>query len=162
VAAIEYYNARLDHYFFTADVGEQAALDGGQFGAEWQRTGKSFPVVLAPGCPNGDRGTQRIYRFAGEPNVGPNSHFFTVSQDECGLVRDRKDWHWQFEGAPFWAIPPTAGACPDRTVPLYRAYNDGQRGDPNHRYSIDRAVIDAMVAQGWTDEGARMCVPAKL
>ncbi|NDP42177.1 MAG: hypothetical protein GZ089_05570 [Aromatoleum sp.] len=162
VPAVEYYDARLDHYFFTSDVGEQAAIDAGQVGVEWQRTGKSFPVVLYPGCPNGDRGMQRIYRFAGEPYVGPNSHFFTVSQDECGVVRDRKDWHWQFEGSPFWAIPPTAGVCPDRTVPLYRAYNDGKGGDPNHRYSIDHSVIDAMVAQGWIDEGARMCVPEKL
>ena len=49
---------------------------------------------------------------AGIPNVGPNSHFFTASQDECAVVRDKVDWHWYLEGAPFWANEPQQGTSP--------------------------------------------------
>jgi serine protease len=159
--AVEYYSLMLDHYFFTADVNEQQALDSGMVAGNWVRTGTSFRVILHPGCPIANEGGQHpIYRFTGEPNIGPRSHFFTASQDECGYVRDRADWHWMFEGAPFWASEPVAGVCPVGRRLLYRAFNNGKGGDPNHRYATNHAVIDAMVAQGWVDEGAAMCVPA--
>lgn len=156
--ALEYYSAPLDHYFFTADAKEQQALDSGMVPGTWVRTGQSFRVTVAPGCPIAiEGGTHPIYRFTGEPNLGPRSHFFTASQDECAVLRDRADWHWLFEGLPFWASEPINGGCP---VPLYRAYNNGKGGEPNHRYATDPAVIVAMVAQGWVDEGVAMCVTA--
>jgi hypothetical protein len=158
--AVEYYNTALDHYFFTPDEKEQAAIDAGAVGATWVRTGKSFPVIIGPGCPIAtEDGLHWVYRFAGEPNVGPNSHFFTVSQDECAVVRDRADWHWVFEGVSFWASEPVGGTCPTWTQSLHRAYNNGKGGAPNHRYATEQAVIDAMVAQGWVDEGVAICVP---
>ena len=161
--AIEYYSATLDHYFFTADAKELQALDAGTIPGNWARTGKSFKVLVIPGCPIPEEGGRHpIYRFTGEPNIGPDSHFFTVIQDECAVVRDRVDWHWLFEGSPFWASEPVAGTCPAgfglQSQPLHRAYNNGKGGDPNHRYSPDQSVIDAMVAQGWVDEGVAMCV----
>jgi len=76
-------------------------------------------------------------RFAAAPNVGPNSHFFTVSQDECAVVRDRADWHWQFEGVPFWAMEPANRACTTFTKALYRAFNNGKEGTPKRPYSTD-------------------------
>jgi len=158
--AVEYYNTALDHYFFTPDAKEQAAIDAGAVGATRVRTGKSFPVIIGPGCRIAtEDGLHWVYRFAGEPEVGPNSHFFTVSQDECAVVRDRADWHWIFEGVSFWASAPVAGACPAYMQTLHRAYNNGKGGVPNHRYATERAVIDTMVAQGWVDEGAAICVP---
>jgi hypothetical protein len=161
--AIEYYSGTLDHYFFTADANEKTALDSGLVAGGWVRTGKSFLVTLFPGCRTLiEGGKHPVYRFVGEANIGPDSHFFTVSQDECGVVRDRVDWHWMFEGAPFYASEPIAGACPagfgKYGQALYRAYNNGKGGDPNHRYSTDPAVIQAMVDQGWIDEGLAMCV----
>ena len=159
--AIEYYNTAPGHYFFTPDANEQKTIDAGAVGSTWMRTGKSFPVILLPSCPiAAEAGTHLVYRFTGEPNIGPNSHFFTASQDECGYVRDRADWHWMFEGAPFWASEPVAGTCAAGQQPLFRAFNNGVGGDPNHRYATDHTVIDTMVAQGWVDEGAAMCVPA--
>ena len=162
-AAIEYYSPTLDHYFFTANSKEQQVLDAGMIAGNWIRTGKSFKVVIAPGCAISSEGGQHpIYRFTGEPNIGPDSHFFTVSQEECAVVRDRTEWHWMFEGAPFWASEPVAGTCPAGfgrgSQPLYRAYNNGKGGTANHRYSPDQSVIDAMVAQGWVDEGLAMCI----
>jgi hypothetical protein len=159
--AVEYYSPGLDHYFFTADANEQQALDAGAIAGGWIRTGKSFSVVtFSFPCAIYEGGTHPIYRFTGEPNIGPDSHFFTASQDECAVVRDRVDWHWMFEGVPFWASEPVAGTCPAGKQVLLRAYNNGKGGDPNHRYATDQAVIDAMVAQGWIDEGPAMCVLA--
>ena len=156
--AVEYYNTPLDHYFFTADEGEQAAIDAGAVGPGWRRTGQAFTVEVRPGCPAAiEGGHHPIYRFAGIPGKGPSSHFFTATQAECAVVRDRVDWGWGFEGAPFWATEPVNGQCSDGQ-PLYRAYNAGKGGAPNHRYSTNRAVIATMVAQGWIDEGLAMCV----
>jgi hypothetical protein len=156
---VEYHNTLLDHYFMTPDPGEQAAIEAGKVGSGWMRTGNDFKAVVTPGCLAGaEGGFHPVYRFAGVPDIGPNSHFFTVSQDECAVVRDREEWHWQFEGAPFWAYEATRGICPPNTKGLYRVYNDGMGGTPNHRYSTDVAVITTMVAKGWIAEGLRMCV----
>ena len=35
----------------------------------------------------------------------------------------------------------------------YKARNNGMTGAPNHRYTTDPALVDAMVAQGWIVEG---------
>lgn len=47
VDAIEYYNANLDHYFYTAYPDEISGLDAGALSG-WQRTGSSFKVFNAP------------------------------------------------------------------------------------------------------------------
>ncbi len=165
VTVVEYHDTLHDRYFMTADRAEQAAIDAGSAAPQWARTGYTFVADLyADGC-----GTLApVYRFTGVPDIGPASHFFTSSTTECALVRDRADRQWMFEGVAFGALP-FADGCPDgvppalmsrKTVALYRAYNNGAGGTPNHRFSIERAVIDAMVAQGWTDEGAVMCVYA--
>ena len=57
------------------------------------------------------------------------------------------------------------GACGNGTVPLYRLYNDGHGGSPNHRYTIDLRVRATMIAAGWVPEGygplgVDACVPA--
>jgi hypothetical protein len=57
------------------------------------------------------------------------------------------------------------GTCPDENRPLYRLYNNGQGGAPNHRYTIDSAIRSDMIAAGWIPEGngadgVFACVPA--
>jgi len=59
-------------------------------------------------------------------------------------------------------VLPTVGTCPSGTQPVYRLFNN--RPDANHRYTIDKAVRDQMVAQGWIAEGdgadaVAMCAP---
>ena len=59
-------------------------------------------------------------------------------------------------------VLPTMGTCPSGMQPVYRLFNN--RPDANHRYTIDKAVRDQMVAQGWIAEGdgadaVAMCVP---
>jgi hypothetical protein len=157
---IEFYHAGLDHYFYSGDAGEIAALDAGA-PSGWVRTGGSFQVIAQPGCPDIDVNQPGalgvVYRFYGIPGRGPDSHFFTRDRNECNVVD--KSQQWSLEGVPFWAwraLPSGECADPQRQVPLYRAWRPF--GGSNHRFSTDRAVIDAMVAQGWIDEGAAMCV----
>jgi hypothetical protein len=53
----------------------------------------------------------------------------------------------------YLALTDASGNCPSNTAPLYRVYNNGQGGAPNHRYTGDRLVRDQMVAAGWLAEG---------
>ena len=50
-------------------------------------------------------------------------------------------------------LPDLAGSCPDDTIALYRMYNDGRSGAPNHRYSTSLGIRAAMLAEGWIPEG---------
>lgn len=171
VTVVEYYNAALDHYFITADSAEIGLLDGGAFGGAWKRTGSTFP---AWGTGTAPAGTVQVCRFSGTDQyrpdgsrIGPNSHFYAADPGECSFVRTA--WQsvandgraypaWTFEGMAFAAKLPVGGVCPVDTQPLYRAYNDGARGNPNHRYSTNAATLRAM--PGWSFEGVVMCLPA--
>ena len=161
---VEYFHAGYDHYFMTADEPEIATLDAAAE-RSWVRTGKTFAVFdqsflqnipLVPVC-----------RFWSVQSFAPmSSHFYTPYGDEC--VKAMQDTVWLFERNAFYVAMPvgTPGAriCPSETQPLYRAYNDGKGGAPNHRYTTEPAVLDAMIAQGWIMEGEAAtrvfaCVP---
>jgi hypothetical protein len=46
-------------------------------------------------------------------------------------------------------------------VPVYRAYNDGQTGAPNHRFTTDLATYQQFTTTlGWLPEGIAFCAPA--
>ena len=155
---VEFFNAGLDHYFYTGDASEIAAIEAGKVGPGWSRTGKSFRAVTAPGCIESS-GKTLVYRFFGIPGVGPNSHFFTRDRAECYVVN--KSGQWSFEGLPFWASAPLPdGTCAakyfEAQVPLYRVWRPF--GDSNHRFTTDRAVVTEMESKGWIDEGPAICV----
>ena len=157
-AFVEFYNAKLDHYFYSGDAAEVATIAAGGVGPGWMRTGKSFRAIVYPGCPFSHNNTV-VYRFFGIPGVGPNTHFFTRDRTECGIVDRSKQW--LFEGVAFWASEPNGdGTCTasigDARIPLYRVWR--AFGDSNHRFTTDRAVVSEMVDKGWVDEGAAMCV----
>ena len=152
--AVEYYYADWDYYFMTAFPDEQAVLDGGAFGGVWKRTGESFTVwtqgsAISPA-------TCRFFsinpNFVSTDGTPKSSHFYTPFSPECQTVKGSPDW--QFEGVAFFMeLTDAAGNCPGGTTPLYRLYNNGMGGAPNHRYTTSRAVFDKMVAQGWVPEG---------
>lgn len=154
---IEFYHGQSDLYFYSADAGEIAAIDGGQVGA-WSRTGKSFRVVTVPGCAFAG-GQAVVYRFMTAPAGA--AHVFVRDRAECSVVHKSGNWH--LEGVPFWASKPNAdGSCDVLAsaglprVPLYRAWRPV--GVSAHRFSTERSVIAEMVTKGWVDEGPVMCV----
>lgn len=150
----EFYNSDLKHYFRTASKDEAAGVARGAAGRNWSNTADFFYVWV-----DASRGAQPVCRFYGTPGVGPNSHFYTVSAKECEMVK--RDPGWTFEGLAFYAMPPVAGACPEGTVPVYRAYNNRWReNDSNHRFTTDLHVyrtITTTPGGGWIGEGVAMC-----
>jgi hypothetical protein len=165
VDAIEYYNANLDHYFYTAYPDEINALDSGAL-TGWQRTGLSFKVFNAP-----SPGSVPVCRFYGLPGAGLDSHFITANADECNLLMQPPyNSAWLLESADAFEVflPNFAtGQCPPGSVPVYRAWD--HRPDSDHRYTPDPAVELAMIAIGYVAEGygtsatpTSMCSPTSM
>jgi hypothetical protein len=156
-AAVEFYNAALDHYFVTHLANEIALLDAGTQIRGWTRTGRSIPVYTAAGP-----GTSPVCRVYIPPEQG-NSHFYGRGTTECTEAGEKFPTS-QFEDMNSFHIAlPSAGNCPAGTVPIYRVYSN--RADANHRYTTARAVRDQMVGLGWVAEGEGadlvvMCGPA--
>lgn len=144
---VEYFHAAFGHYFITNLQNEIAALDAGQF-AGWARTGQSFKAYAS-----GNGVVAAVCRFFTVKFSPKSSHFYTSSAVECDGLRNGSDW--QYEGEAFFvqAVTDAQGACPIGFVPVYRLYNTGQGGAPNHRYTIDQAIRSDMIAKGWTPEG---------
>jgi hypothetical protein len=154
---LEFFHSGLGQYFYTGAASEIVAIDAGKVGP-WVRTGKSFRVVAEPGCRPTAVDTV-VYRFHGRPGTGPGSHFFTRDRTECHAVNANA--RWDFEGIPFRAAPLLPdGTCAvpymQQRVPLYRVWRPF--GASTHRLTTERDIVAAMVAQGWIDEGAAMCV----
>ncbi|MEP7329438.1 MAG: hypothetical protein ABI777_09520 [Betaproteobacteria bacterium] len=156
---VEYFNESLDHYFMTANESEINLLDSdAKLG--WTRSVGSFAAypLERPREPS----SVPVCRFF---SAGFTSHFFTADPAECDAVVAKWPDTWTLETrTAFWIqVPePFTGLCPTTTQPVYRLYN--QRGDANHRYVTDRAIRDAMVANGWVSEGVGpdrnvMCAP---
>jgi serine protease len=108
-------------------------------------------------------GLSAVCRFFSTAFGPKSSHFYTASAAECAIVKTKPDW--LFEAEVFFVPTPAAdGTCAAGTVPVYRMYNDGQGGAPNHRFTTEPSVRDAMLAKKWTPEGqgigVTMCAPA--
>jgi hypothetical protein len=154
--AVEYYHAAFGHYFITAAAAEIQALDIGVF-AGWSRTGQTFKVwsVSSPGLAG-------VCRFFSASFAPRSSHFYTPNSTECAQVQANHDW--QYEGiVAYTGLPSGAGVC-STGMPLYRLYNNGRSGAPNHRYTTSLPIRSTMLAQGWVPEGAGSlgviaCVP---
>jgi len=159
----EFYHAGLRHYYLTADDAEKQALDNGA-PAGWQRTGESFKAYAAASRAGGS--INPVCRFYSPPIVSPeeqdqpgaDSHFFSADASECLAVFRKWWWFW---GSPqdnvFQIDVPDkqSGVCPAGTIPVNRLWN--QRFDSNHRHTKSAAIKDQMIAQGYLDEGVRMC-----
>ena len=164
VVAQEFHHPQFDHYFLTTSATEAAKLATAQTPG-WQPTGRRFAVVSAsdvqaPNLP--------VCRFFSASFAPRSSHFYTPYADECAEVKAGSAW--TYEGIAFaLALPegtPGARQCPSGMQPLYRAYNNFADGAPNHRYTIEAGILDAMTARGWIMEGEAAtrvfaCVPAQ-
>jgi hypothetical protein len=157
VRVIEYYHAAFNHYFVTAIPAEIANLDTGALAKDWKRTGEAFDVYVT-----GVAGTAPTCRFFSTSFAPKSSHFYTPSVSECAIVKNNPNW--LFEAEVFnMILPSAAGLCPAGTKSLYRLYNDGMGGAPNHRYTTETSVRVDMITAGWTPEGLGIgvvgCVP---
>lgn len=143
--AIEYYHATFNHYFFSSDPADINALDSGKF-VGWSRTGKTFNVWSTQSVSR-----LPVCRFFTEAFAPKSSHFYTASPTECDIVKKNPDWIYE-KIAGYVGPTDTNGNCSSGTK-LYRLYNNGMSGAPNHRYTTDKSVRDTMVKQGWVSEG---------
>ena len=156
--AVEYYYAAWDYYFVTSFPDEVAVLDSGAFGGVWKRTGQTFEVLAQPGAD-----ALPTCRFFSTSFAPKSSHFYTPFAAECNGLKTGADW--QYESIAFYLqLPNAAGNCPAGTVTLYRLYNQGMGGAPNHRYTTSVTIFNQMLAAGWVlegngDTGAFACVP---
>ncbi len=161
--AVEFYHAGFDHYFVTHIANEIALLDAGVVIKGWVRTGQSFGVYAAAGA-----GTSPVCRFYIPPAKG-DSHFYGRGTAECDATGVANPSFVNEDPQFFHVKLPVAGVCPAGTISLYRVFSDrirNNRIDANHRYMIDRAIRDQMVAppRNWLAEGdgpdlVVMCVP---
>ena len=150
--AVEYFHAAMGHYFVTAQADEIAGLDAGVFEG-WARTGQSFAVWTS------GQGLADVCRFFTTAFAPKSSHFYTANATECAARAAEQVW--QFEKIAFKvAFRPFGGVCPIG-VPLYRLYNNGMTGAPNHRYTTSFALREAMIAAGFVAEDDHIvCVAA--
>jgi hypothetical protein len=143
---VEYFHLGFGHYFVTNIGAEISALDAGQF-VGWTRTGRTFNAYTA-----GNGSVVPVCRFFTVAFAPKSSHFYTPFATECESLKTGRDW--QFEGEAFFVdLPDSNGVCPGTHAAVYRLYNNGKNGAPNHRYATDPAVRNEMIADGWVSEG---------
>jgi hypothetical protein len=157
VAVIEYYHAKLDHYFVTARADDIEALDSGRFGG-WTRTGQTFTAY-----PAFVDGASPVCRFYLPPADG-DSHFFSASEAECTEVASKfPTFVLEDREAMYVKLPDAVtGTCATGSTPVYRLWN--RRPDTNHRYTVHPATKQQMQSAGWIAEGhgpdsVAMCAP---
>jgi hypothetical protein len=159
VPVIEYFYATFDHYFITANSEEISGLDHGAHPG-WVRTGLQFNAYAAP-----NEHSVPVCRFFSSAAFAPkSSHFYTPFATECAIRQMDPGWSLESADAFDIAVPAADGSCAAGLTPVYRLYNNGQGGAPNHRYTTDLAARAQMIAQGWVPEGigpnaVEMCSP---
>lgn len=156
VQLVEFFHAGFGHYFVTHLPDEIAKLDNGTF-AGWARTGRMINAWTAANA-----GSAPVCRFFSARFAPKSSHFYTSFASECQAVK--ADANWSFEGEVFHVgLPDASGGCVAGSQRVYRLYNNGQSGAPNHRFTTDATLRAQMIAQGWVREGAgegvTMCAP---
>jgi len=93
-----------------------------------------------------------VWRFFSTSFDPKSSHFYTANVPEYNALLTNPNW--KLEGPVFATPMPAAdGTCPAGTLPIYRLYNNGQGGVPNHRFTTDANVRQQMIAAGWIAEG---------
>ena len=155
-AAVEFFNAGLDHYFVSHIAQEIADLDNGVHPG-WARTGQTFRVFTASSAT-----TSPVCRFYIPPAKG-DSHFYGRGTQECSETAAKNPTFVNEDPQFFFVVLPNGGVCPAGTINVYRVFDN--RPDANHRYMIDVSIRNAMVSQrNWIAEGdgpdlVVMCVP---
>jgi hypothetical protein len=150
VVVMEYYNASLNHYFITSNAGEIGLLGKPPFDA-WQPTGLSFNAYAPANAPTGTVG---VCRFFNDHFLGVSTHFYAPHGLGCETtIAQFPDWTLEDPQLFYASMPDAAGNCPSGQIPVYRLFNNGMGGAPNHRFTIDPTVRSQMMAKGYVPEG---------
>jgi hypothetical protein len=154
--AVEYFHTVFAHFFVTADPDEIAGLDAGAFGGVFVRTGETWNVWTA--ASSSGVGVCRFFTTPGTFGTR-SSHFYTPDPTECNGLKLNPNWI--YEKIAGRVALPSGGVCPAGTQALYRLYNNGITGAPNHRYTKSLTIRNQMISQfGFTPEDANTaCVP---
>ena len=162
VAVVEYYNAALDHFFITTVAAEVSLLDtkSAPF-QDWSRTGYSFNSYANASAP---AASVAICRFFNESFAPKSSHFYAPHGLGCeATITSFPDWKLEDDKLFNEMLPDGSGNCPAGTIPVYRLYNQGMGGAPNHRFVTSLAERQKMINKGYVAEGAGigvgMCAP---
>lgn len=165
VTVVEYHHASFDHYFITPVAAEIALLDAkAPPFQDWSRTGFSFRAYESKAAP---AGSVAICRFFNSSFAPKSSHFYAPRGLGCETtLANYPDWGLEDDQLFATMLPDAAGACPVGTVPVYRLYNNGQGGAPNHRFVTSLGERQKMLGKGYVAEGAGigvgMCVPSPV
>lgn len=165
VTVVEYYHAGFDHYFITPVAAEIALLDAkAPPFQDWSRTGFSFRAYEGKTAPTG---SVAICRFFNSSFAPKSSHFYAPRGLGCETtLANYPDWGLEDDRLFATMLPDADGACPAGTVAVYRLYNNGQGGAPNHRFVTSLTERQRMLDKGYVAEGAGigvgMCVPSPV
>jgi len=163
VTVVEYYDAAFDHYFITPLAGEIALCDAGVSPCGgWVRTGLTFNGYDITNPPASSIGVCRFFNDSFAPK---SSHFYALHGLGCeDTIADFPDWQLESSDLFNMYLPDANGNCPSGSVPVYRLYNNGMGGAPNHRFVTSLADRTTMVDKGYVSEGfgplgVGMCSP---
>lgn len=152
LTVVEYHHAQFDHYFITPLPAEIALCDAGTPPCEgWVRTGHSFNAYASDDAPSASASVCRFFNDSFAPR---SSHFYALHGYGCEqTLAQFPDWRLESTALFNMMVPDGAGHCPASTIPVYRLYNNGAGGAPNHRFTTDMSVRAQMIAAGWVPEG---------
>jgi hypothetical protein len=162
VTVVEYRHSDFDHYFMTPVPAEIALLDARAPPFElWSRTGVTFRAYENTAA---TPGAVAICRFFNTSFAPKSSHFYAPRGLGCETtLAGFPDWKLEDDALFAAVLPDATGACAAGTAALYRLYNNGREGAPNHRFVTSLADRQAMLDQGYVAEGAGigvgMCIP---
>jgi len=162
VPVVEYYNPVFDHYFITSVAAEVTLLNARQppF-QDWVPTGLTFNGYVNATAP---AGSVAICRFFNSTFAPKSSHFYAPHGLGCeATIASFPDWKLEDDKLFNSMLPDASGACPAGTIPVYRLYNNGMGGAPNHRFVTSLAERQNMISKGFVAEGngigVGMCAP---
>jgi hypothetical protein len=162
VTVVEYHHSAFDHYFITPLANEIDLLDArAPPFQDWSRTGFTFNVYVNAAAP---AGSVAICRFFNDHFAPKSSHFYGPHGSSCeATITLFPDWLLESDKLFNTMLSDMSGACPAGTIPVYRLYNNGMGGAPNHRFVTSLSERQNMVNQGWIPEGngigVETCVP---
>ncbi len=147
ITVTEFYHPGFNHYFITAYPAEAASLAAGNL-PPWTPTGQTWQVWSGPGA-----GITNVCRFfSGQTYAPRSSHFYSGNAVECPGLQAGGVWALEAADA-FYMMTTATGVCPADAMPLYRLYNNGMSGAPNHRYTVSQQIRTTMIGAGWIPEG---------